>query len=650
LLDELRSFSFEFTTAFSVPEVMMQLRRKTAFQKFILACALSPNMGLYSQQQVVAQDHRFIHGAQADDTLYFPLAQFKIPFNVESTGTLPSQVQLWVSTDEGATWQMHGSATADRRAFEFRAAAEGLYLFSVRTLDDTGRAFPSPQPPMRVLIDTTKPYVELRADVNASGQVVVDVKINEAHLKTDSVRLRYRTDQQSEWSEVPVTNLVAAGHVYEGQVTLDIKQCREVGFVVTVADEAANIGDATYHFSMPRTASINQDMMLASQRNGSVAPGSQGGTAPSTHAGVPAGGQVTAWQGSGLVPTPGAVVWPVDKGGAIPGANRGATGQPSQVAVTQLSPPQASTPSPAPNTGGWSVSGQLAGAGNVLNLGSSGSSAALSAEELPAPPGFSASPLPRPAGPPTPENPLPVSRTPRSDSLEFSGEATRSTPADLESTQASTPFGQAFHCNSRAFSLDYALNEVAGSALADVELWGTEDGGRIWQRWGSDPDRQSPFDVQVANDGLFGFRMVIVSQNGTLTNRPKDGDSADAWINVDTAPPSVKITRAVYGEGHEAGLLVLDYTCSDANLHDRPLTLSYSETLNGPWVTITTGLKNTGIYLWKPPANLPEHVFLKVEAVDRAGNIGTHRLDLPINVQGLAPRGRIQGFRPINNP
>ena len=234
--------------------------------------------------------------------------------------------------------------------------------------------------------------------------------------------------------------------------------------------------------------------------------------------------------------------------------------------------------------------------------------------------------------------------------------ANRSTPSStqnlgtFESDVDRSPVGQAFHCSSRSFSLDYSLNAAAGSALADVELWGTEDGGSTWQKWGSDPDRQSPFDVQVANDGLFGFRMVIVSQNGKVSNKPKNGDSADAWINVDMGKPSTKITRAVYGDGHEAGMLVIDYTCSDDNLHDRPITLSYSETQNGPWVTVASGLKNTGIYLWKADSNLPENIFLKLEAVDKAGNVGVHTLDLPINVQGLSPRGRIQGFRPITNP
>jgi hypothetical protein len=33
-------------------------------------------------------------------------------------------------------------------------------------------------------------------------------------------------------------------------------------------------------------------------------------------------------------------------------------------------------------------------------------------------------------------------------------------------------------------------------------------------------------------------------------------------------------------------------------------------------------------------------------ATDAAGNVGEHILDLPVDVQNAAPRGKIQGFRP----
>jgi hypothetical protein len=219
--------------------------------------------------------------------------------------------------------------------------------------------------------------------------------------------------------------------------------------------------------------------------------------------------------------------------------------------------------------------------------------------------------------------------------------------ADGIATGAQGGIDDAYHSRSRAFSLDYAVDSLRGATVSDIELWGTEDQGRTWQKWGSDPDRQSPFDVQVGNDGLFGFRMVVIGTNGLISNRPQNGDSADMWINVDTEMPTVNITRALYGEGDQAGMLVIEFNGADDNMHARPVTLSYSERPSGPWVTIASGLASSGKYYWKPDSSLPKQVFLRAQAVDRAGNTQEHRLDLPVSLRGMAPQGRIQGFRPI---
>jgi hypothetical protein len=218
---------------------------------------------------------------------------------------------------------------------------------------------------------------------------------------------------------------------------------------------------------------------------------------------------------------------------------------------------------------------------------------------------------------------------------------------DPELATASASIDDAYHSRSRAFSLDYAVDSLRGAAVSDIELWGTEDQGRTWQKWGSDPDRQSPFDVQVGNDGMFGFRMVVIGGNGLVSNRPQNGDAADMWINVDTQMPTVNITRALYGEGDQAGMPLIEFNGADDNMHDRPVTLSYSERPTGPWVTIASGLASSGKYAWKADPSLPKQVFLRAQAVDRAGNTQEHRLELPVSLRGIAPQGRIQGFRPI---
>jgi hypothetical protein len=204
-----------------------------------------------------------------------------------------------------------------------------------------------------------------------------------------------------------------------------------------------------------------------------------------------------------------------------------------------------------------------------------------------------------------------------------------------------------FHCRSRTFSLDYSVEALGGTPLAEVELWGTEDNGRTWEKWGTDPNRVSPFDVKVGSDGLFGFRMVIVGSGGVVLGQPKPNDDADAWIHIDTEKPTCRITRAVYGNGIEAGMLVIDFSCPASDLTDQPVNLFWSETPDGPWNEVAVGLQNTGLYLWKADPSVPGRVFLKMEVFDKAGNKGEHRLGLPVNMKGLAPRGRIQGIRPI---
>ncbi len=560
---------------------------------------------------------------------YMQTAQFKIPFNVEARTEEATQVQLWVSADGGETWQAHGKVGSDAKFFEFRAAAEGYYLFKVVTIDASGATFPGTGPALKVLVDTTKPQAEIRADINADGKLAVDVRVVDEFLDINSASLRIRSDHETQWRELPLSFL-PNGPLFEGQATTDLAPCREIAVVFTVKDRSSNEGEATFHYSVPRTASADSEMTLASSRQSKEADTAKPAAPVAKPSNWPAGGAV------------------------IPGATRW-----SPTAVLQ--PPHASQ----------------APLGVAASVASPGKFVAQSTLTLDAPaPSFEELPLPpadRPEHPVATENQsladqqgleltLPAesaainSRTGNA-SVEDPGKAG---PASAESgmsaanvtdaTTESSTIGRAFHCKSRAFSLDYSVQALGGSTLAEVELWGTEDGGRAWQKWGSDPDRVSPFDVQVGNDGMFGFRMVIIGANGVVSNRPHAGDSADVWINIDTNLPTIKITRAVYGEGPEDGLLVIDYNCEDGHLVDRPIAIFFSERIDGPWTPIASGLANTGIYLWKADPSLPDKVFLKIEAVDKAGNIGVHRLELPIDIRGLAPRGVIQGFRPIELP
>lgn len=200
-------------------------------------------------------------------------------------------------------------------------------------------------------------------------------------------------------------------------------------------------------------------------------------------------------------------------------------------------------------------------------------------------------------------------------------------------------------CDSNRFSLEYELEAVGASGVEAVELYGSLDGGKTWKRWGADPDRTSPFDIETKGEGVFSFRIVVLGNNGLASPRPLPGDEPDIAVIVDQTLPQIKITSARYGEGDRTGSLVIRYECSDEHLATRPVTLAFSRSLDGPWTTIAAGLRNDGLYVWPADPKLPPAIYLRVDATDQAGNAGSYVLDQPIATGGLAPRARILGFQ-----
>jgi hypothetical protein len=70
-----------------------------------------------------------------------------------------------------------------------------------------------------------------------------------------------------------------------------------------------------------------------------------------------------------------------------------------------------------------------------------------------------------------------------------------------------------------------------------------------------------------------------------------------------------------------------------------PITLSW-KSQTGEWKKIDT-IANEGRYVWRMPEDLPFEIFLKVEAVDQAGNVGHDERKEPVNIDLSTPRARV---------
>jgi len=201
--------------------------------------------------------------------------------------------------------------------------------------------------------------------------------------------------------------------------------------------------------------------------------------------------------------------------------------------------------------------------------------------------------------------------------------------------------------NSQRFRLNYENSYIDPNLVKSVILWLTTDGGQTWTSYGEDADLVSPFPVQVEREGTYGFRIVYETTDGVMGRTPARGDQPDMWVRVDVTPPAVQLISAPYGRGAEAGSLVINWRAEDFDIGARPVTILWGQTAEGPWTNIVTGHPNTGSYSWRVDNQTPDKIFLRLEVTDAAGNQTASQTTRPVELNGLAPRGRILSVDPV---
>ncbi len=80
-------------------------------------------------------------------------------------------------------------------------------------------------------------------------------------------------------------------------------------------------------------------------------------------------------------------------------------------------------------------------------------------------------------------------------------------------------------------------------------------------------------------------------------------------------------------------------------LASHPVSIAFSDHAGGPWSTIAAGLDNTGVYSWRFDNRVPEHIYLRLEVRDEAGNVGQFETADPVSLDPSRPHGRIRNVR-----
>lgn len=223
-----------------------------------------------------------------------------------------------------------------------------------------------------------------------------------------------------------------------------------------------------------------------------------------------------------------------------------------------------------------------------------------------------------------------------SDKAKNTAEATTQVRADPARAAASrsaagsaVPTGDrpVIYVNRKAFKLTYTLDRAGQSGVKHLEVWRTRDTSQ-WMKVSQQENPTSPLEVTVPTAGRYGFTLRPVSGVGRGKAPPRAGDLPQIWVEVDETPPKVVLHSVVVNEGDEPSTFTVNWRAEDRFFPDQPITLSYSKATTGPdgkprpddnWQVLQANLENTGTHKCKTEG-LPFEFFVRVEAVDRAGN------------------------------
>ena len=195
--------------------------------------------------------------------------------------------------------------------------------------------------------------------------------------------------------------------------------------------------------------------------------------------------------------------------------------------------------------------------------------------------------------------------------------------------------------NGTQFQIGFQVDEVGPSGVGAVELYITEDNGQKWYKYGEDPDKQSPFQVEVPNDGIYGFTLRVRSGAGLADALPKSGEKPDVVVVVDRQAPVIQLDPVVQGVGGEANKVTISWNISEPNPAEKPIAINYSTQPGGPWEPIVEWQEDQGRFTWSVRPGNPSKFYLQVVVRDAAGNVSQQVTPQPIVVDLTKPSGRI---------
>jgi hypothetical protein len=216
---------------------------------------------------------------------------------------------------------------------------------------------------------------------------------------------------------------------------------------------------------------------------------------------------------------------------------------------------------------------------------------------------------------------------------------TKPVPGKGGATKVAAPgTPKVIHVRSKTFKINYKLDNVGASRVKHVELWLTRD-KQSWVNHSTvkEDKLDKPVEIRVVAAGRYGFTLRPVSGVDRADDPPGIGQQPQIWVEVDETKPVVEIQDVIVGEEADAGFMTVKFRAQDKFLRDAPITVLHASKKDGPWEVLETNLRNSGTVRLSTK-DRGFQFFLKVEAIDEAGNRGEAIWPEPVKVDLSKPK------------
>ena len=150
-------------------------------------------------------------------TLSYNRRSFVMPFNIPPDEVARTkEVQLWSSSDRGASWKQVAVTTPDRPLFNFTARSDGLFWFAARRVDAQGRLFPADdadiEPNMKVTIDTKKPTMTIDPRTRRGNVATIEWDVtDETAIDLTTLAFDFQVEGSTDWQPIPLDKQARIG-------------------------------------------------------------------------------------------------------------------------------------------------------------------------------------------------------------------------------------------------------------------------------------------------------------------------------------------------------------------------------------------------------------------------------------------------------